>query len=259
MYKFAANLSMLFNEVDFIDRFKLAAQYGFKGVEYMSPYAYPKEQLAELLQELGLKQVLFNMPAGNREKGDRGLACQPSRMNEFRESVDIALDYAKALSCTTINCLAGIAEPGVSLGDLHKTYVDNLTYCCMKARAYGINIVIEPLNPVDFPGFFLLRTDQAAAIVDQVGAPNLGIEYDVYQAQMSEGNLVNTIRQFLPKIWHMQIADVPTRAEPGTGEIRFEYLFSELTKMGYSYWIGCDYHPSGPDHFDWLNQFTLQV
>lgn len=257
MYQFAANLSMLFNEVDFITRFKLASQYGFKGVEYMSPYAFPKEQIVEQLQKYKLNQVLFNMPAGNREKGDRGIACQPSRVGEFRESVDIAVDYAAALSCPTINCLAGIAEPGVSWADLHRTYIDNLDYCCKKAQTHGINIVIEPLNPIDFPGFFLLRTDQAAAIVDEVGAPNLGIEYDVYHAQMSEGNLVNTIRMFLPKIWHMQVADVPTRAEPGTGEIRFDYLFSELAEMGYSHWIGCDYHPSGDAHFEWLKEFTL--
>ena len=259
MYQFAANLSMLFNEVDFIHRFELAAQHGFKGVEYMSPYAHPKEQIAELLENLKLKQVLFNMPAGNREKGDRGIACQPSRLNEFRESVDIALDYAVALKCPTVNCLAGIAESGVKTELLHQTYVENLAYCCKKAEPYGINIVIEPLNPVDFPGFFLLRTDQAAAIVDEVGASNLGIEYDVYQAQMSEGNLVNTIRQFLPRIWHMQVADVPSRAEPGTGEICFEYLFSELKEMGYSHWIGCDYHPSGPAHFDWLERLGLSL
>lgn len=259
MFKFAANLSMLFNEVDFINRFELAARHGFKGVEYMSPYIYPKEQMAEELHKFQLEQVLFNMPAGNREKGDRGIACQPSRVGEFRESVDIAIDYARALNCSTINCLAGIAESGVSVERLHSTYVENLAYCCKTSQAYGINIVIEPLNPVDFPGFFLLRTDQAAAIVDEVGASNLGIEYDVYQAQMSEGNLVNTIRQFLPKIWHMQIADVPTRAEPGTGEIRFKYLFDELVKMGYSHWIGCDYHPSGPAHFEWLKNFPGAV
>jgi hydroxypyruvate isomerase len=259
MYKFAANLSMLFNEVDFLDRFALAAQQGFKGVEYMSPYAHPKEQIAELLDQFKLKQVLFNMPAGNREKGDRGIACQPSRVSEFRDSVDIALDYAIALNCPTINCLAGIAEDNVSTAEHHKTYVENLTYCCNKAQALGINIVIEPLNPVDFPGFFLLRTDQAAAIVKEVGASNLGIEYDVYQAQMSEGNLVNTIRQFLPMIWHMQIADVPSRAEPDTGEIRFGYLFSELKEMGYAHWIGCDYHPSNPNHFEWLKKYSIEL
>jgi hydroxypyruvate isomerase len=255
MYKFAANLSMLFNEVEFIDRFGLAAKQGFKGVEYMSPYAHPKAQIAEELEKHQLKQVLFNMPAGNREKGDRGIACQPSRVGEFRESVDIALDYAQALNCSTINCLAGIRESGITFDAHHQTYVENLIYCCKKAQPLGINIVIEPLNPVDFPGFFLLRTDQAAGIINDVGELNLGIEYDVYQAQMSEGNLVNTIRRILPKIWHMQVADVPSRAEPGTGEVRFEYLFNELKKMGYSNWIGCDYHPSCKNHFDWMKHF----
>jgi len=259
MYKFAANLSMLFNEVDFIDRFALASQHGFKGVEYMSPYLHPKEQIAELLHKYKLEQVLFNMPAGNREKGDRGIACQPSRISEFRESVDIALDYARTLKCQTINCLAGISEPGVSAQEHHQTYVANLRYCTKKADVLGVNIVIEPLNPIDFPGFFLLRTDQAAAIVKEVGAQNLGIEYDVYQAQMSEGNLVNTIREFLPMIWHMQIADVLTRAEPGTGEIHFEYIFRELQCMGYSHWIGCDYHPLATNHFDWLQRFSLNL
>ena len=257
MLKFTANLSMLFNEHAFLDRFEAAARAGFKAVEYMSPYEHAPAAVASRLRDHGLQQVLFNMPSGDRPRGDRGIACQPARQAEFRASVPVALEYAQALGTSYINCLAGIAPPGVELAALHGTYVENVAHVCEEAAKVGVKVVIEPLNPHDFPGFFLTRTDQAAAIVAEVGAPNLGIEYDVYQAQMAEGNLAATVKRFLPLIWHMQVADVPTRAEPGTGEIRFDYLLAEIDRLGYTGWIGCDYHPSreGLEHLDWVRPY----
>jgi hydroxypyruvate isomerase len=257
MPKFAANLSMLFNEVGFLDRFEAAAKAGFRAVEYMSPYEHEANAIAARLRDNRLQQVLFNMPGGDRPRGDRGIACQPARKAEFRESVHLALKYAQAIGSTYINCLAGIAPPNVEREALHATYVENLGYTCEQAAQAGVKVVIEPLNTYDFPGFFLTRTDQAAEIVAEVGAPNLGIEYDVYHAQMAEGNLAATVRRFLPRIWHMQVADVPTRQEPGTGEIRFDYLFSEFDRLGYTGWIGCDYHPSAPgnEHLGWVRRY----
>src|ERR1043166_3744023 len=254
MLRFSAHLSMLFTEVDFLDRFEAAARAGFGGVEYMGPYDFDKRVIAELLQTHKLTQVLFNMPAGNRAAGDRGIACQPGRRAEFLDSVGLALDYAVALGCVQINCLAGNVPPDLAPQAAHETYVENLRYVAAHAARQNVRVVIEPLNPIDFPGFFLTRTDQAAAIVAEVGSPNLGIEYDVFHAQKSEGNLADTIERHFPLMWHLQIADVPTRQERGTGEIRFNYLFEQLERLGYGGWIGCDYHPSksGGRHLDWL-------
>jgi hydroxypyruvate isomerase len=259
MLRFAANLSMLFSDLEFLERFGAAAEAGFKGVEYLAPYQYDKQEIAGQLRRHGLKQALFNMPAGDRVAGDRGIACQPGRRDEFNQSITVALDYAVALECPVINCLAGIGPPDVPRAVLHQTYVENLRRAAAEAAKCGVRIVIEPLNPTDFPGFFLTRTDQAAAIVAEVGAPNLGIEYDVFHAQMAEGNLVNTLKRHMSLIWHMQVADVPTRQEPGTGEIRFDYLFQQIDALGYTGWIGCDYHPSGDghEHFGWLDELRL--
>lgn len=265
MPRFAANLSMLFNDVGFVDRFARAAQAGFQAVEFMSPYEHDPALLAARQREHGLRTVLFNLPGGDRPRGDRGIACQPERRDEFRASVTQALRYASTLGAEYVNCLAGIAPPRADPRELHATYVDNLRHLCAQADRQGLKVVIEPLNPTDFPGFFLTRTEQAAAIVAEVGAANLGIEYDIYHAQMAEGNLVATLRRYLPLIWHIQLADVPTRAEPGTGEIRFDYLLEELDRMGYAGWIGCDYHPSTSDdsHLAWLGAWreraTTQV
>lgn len=257
MPRFAANLSMLFNEVSFLDRFAAAANAGFNAVEFMSPYDHPPTEIAKRLSDHGLRQVIFNMPAGDRPRGDRGIACQPSRTAEFRDSVKVALDYAQTLGASYINCLAGIVPSDVSPDLARATYVENLVTVCEAARACQVKVVIEPLNPVDFPGFLLTRTDQAAAVIAETQAANLGIEYDVYHAQMAEGNLVSTIERHLSLIWHMQVADVPTRQEPGTGEIRFDYLFERVDSMGYEGWIGCDYHPSSPGvaHLDWLRRY----
>jgi hydroxypyruvate isomerase len=251
---------MLFSDLEFLDRFAAAAKFGFRGVEYLSPYEYKAKDIRRRLEEHDLRQVIFNMPAGNRAKGDRGIACQPSRREEFLESIPVALEYARELRADYINCLAGIVPAGLPVAEARETYVGNLREACAQAAAKNIKVVIEPLNAEDFPGFLLTRTDQAVSIIDDVGARNLGIEYDIYHAQKAEGNLTATLRRFLAQIWHVQIADVPTRQEPGTGEIRFDYIFSELDRLGYEGWIGCDYHPSSGDAaaLSWIAPYLSQ-
>ena len=258
MPRFAANLSMLFNDVDFVARFARAARAEFEAVEFMSPYEHDAHFLRQQLDEHQLQMILFNMPGGDRPKGDRGLGCLPHRRVEFQESVEVSIHYAQIMGSKFINCLAGIAPEGSEHAELEATYVNNLRFVCSEAKKIGLKVVIEPLNPWDFPRFFLTRTDQAADIVAKVGADNLGIEYDVYHAQMAEGNLTATVRRFLPLIWHMQVADVPTRAQPGTGEIRFDYLLRAFDQMGYQGWIGCDYHPTTEDdsHLNWLMELN---
>ena len=243
MPKFAANLTMLYNEVDFLDRFAAAAQSGFKGVEYLFPYAYPKEQLAERLHQHGLKQVLHNLPAGDWAKGERGNACLPDRVGEFQEGVGRAIDYARALGCTQINCLAGIAPAGVASGTIHGTFVANLRFAAEKLGAAGIKLLIEPVNTYDIPGFWLSRTQQALDVIRDVGSNNLYLQYDIYHMQRMEGELANTIKAHLPQIAHVQLADNPGRNEPGTGEINYRFLFGFIDAIGYEGWIGCEYKP----------------
>jgi hydroxypyruvate isomerase len=243
MIKLAANLTMLYNELDFLDRFDAAAKSGFKGVEYLFPYAYPKEQLAERLQRNGLVQVLHNLPAGDWAKGDRGVACDPARVAEFQEGVGKAIDYARALGCAQVNCLAGIAPPGVSSERLRSTLVANLRLAADELEAAGIRLLIEPINTYDMPGFFLSHTQQALDIIRDVGSQNLFVQYDIYHMQRMEGELANTIRSNLRQIAHIQLADNPGRNEPGTGEINYRFLFGFLEQSGYDGWIGCEYKP----------------
>jgi hydroxypyruvate isomerase len=245
MPKFAANLTMLYNEVDFLDRFAAAARSGFKGVEYLFPYAYPKEQLAERLHTHGLKQVLHNLPAGDWAKGERGNACLPDRVGEFQEGVERAIDYAKALGCTQINCLAGIAPAGVASEKIRGTFVANLRFAAEKLGAAGIKLLIEPVNTYDIPGFWLSRTQQALDVIRDVGSNNLYLQYDIYHMQRMEGELANTIKAYLPQIAHVQLADNPGRNEPGTGEINYRFLFGFIDSIGYEGWIGCEYKPKG--------------
>lgn len=244
MPKFAANLTMLFNEIDFLDRFQAAAEAGFKGVEYLFPYDYPKEVLAQKLEKFGLTQVLHNLPAGNWAGGERGIACLPDRVNEFREGVDRAIAYAQALSCKQINCLSGIVPAGACQNTAHRTFVDNLRFAADKLKAAGIRLLIEPINTYDIPGFFLCRTAQAIEIIDEVGSDNLFVQYDIYHAQRMEGELGNTIAKYLPRIAHIQLADNPGRNEPGTGEINYPWLFRHIDQLGYQGWIGCEYKPA---------------
>ena len=244
MPKFAANLTMLFNEVDFLDRFDAAAKAGFRGVEYLFPYAYDKNQLAEKLKTLKLTQVLHNLPAGDWAGGERGIACLPARVGEFQDGVGKAIEYATALGCRQINCLAGIAPAGVAPDMLRKTFVDNLRFAADKLKATGIRLLIEPINTFDIPGFYLSRTAQALEIMNDVGSDNLFLQYDVYHMQRMEGELAGSLKKNLSRIRHIQIADNPGRNEPGTGEINYSFLFKHIDQIGYDGWIGCEYKPA---------------
>lgn len=244
MPRFAANLSMLFTELPFMERFGAAAAAGFTGVEYLFPYAFAKEDLAAELARHGLVQVLHNLPAGNWEAGERGIACDPARVAEFREGVARAIDYATALGCTQVNCLAGIAPAGVSAEVLRQTFVANLRFAAAQLKEAGIRLLIEPINSFDIPGFYLNRTAQAAEILDEVGSDNLFIQYDIYHAQRMEGELAATVAKHLPRIAHIQLADNPGRHEPGSGEIHYPWLLRHIDGLGYTGWIGCEYKPA---------------
>jgi len=244
MPKFNANLTMLFNEVDFLDRFEAAAQAGFKGVEYLFPYPYPKEQLAEKLARHRLIQVLHNLPAGEWAKGERGIACLPQRVGEFQDGVAKAIEYATVLGCKQVNCLAGIAPSGVAAEKVQETFAANLKFAADELKGAGIRLLIEPCNTRDIPGFYLNHSKQALAIIDQVGSDNLHLQYDIYHMQVMEGDLAPTIQHNLARIPHMQLADNPGRNEPGTGEINYPFLFQFIDKLGYAGWIGCEYKPA---------------
>ncbi|WP_394064047.1 hydroxypyruvate isomerase [Alcaligenes sp. WGS1538] len=258
MPKFAANLTMLFNEHDFLDRFQAAADAGFKGVEYLFPYAYDKQQLAEQLQKHGLTQVLHNLPAGNWDGGERGIAVLPERVGEFQDGVGRAIEYATALGCKQVNCLAGKVPAGLDADTAHKTFVDNLQFAAGKLKDAGIRLLVEPINTYDIPGFYLNRTEQAAALLQDVGSDNLFIQYDIYHAQRQEGELANTIKKHLDRIAHIQLADNPGRNEPGTGEINYAWLFKYIDGTGYDGWIGCEYKPAGitKDGLGWIQALT---
>jgi hydroxypyruvate isomerase len=244
MPRFAANLSMLFTEVDFLDRFAAAAEAGFSGVEYLFPYDFPVEELKARLDANKLEQVLFNLPAGDWGKGERGIACHPDRVEEFRAGVDKAIAYAKVLGNQQINCLAGIRPQGPDCATVEKTFVDNLRYAADKLAGAGIRLVMEAINTRDIPGFYLNNTQQALAIRDKVGSTNLYLQYDIYHMQIMEGDLARTVESNLASINHVQLADNPGRNEPGTGEINYRFLFEHLDRIGYQGWIGCEYKPA---------------
>jgi len=243
MVKLAANLTMMFGEVDFLDRFEAAPKAGFHGVEYLFPYPYKKEQLLERLQKTGLTQVLHNLPAGDWAAGERGVACLPDRVGEFQEGVGRAIEYATTLGCKQINCLSGIPPKGASLDQVRETFTGNLKFAAKALEAAGIRLLIEPINTRDIPGFYLCHTAQALEIIDAVGSPNLSLQYDMYHMQIMEGDLAPTIQRNLARIGHMQLADHPGRHEPGTGEINYPFLFQFIDKLGYAGWIGCEYKP----------------
>ena len=243
MPKLCANLSLLYTELDFMDRFAAASKSGFKGVEYLFPYAYPKAQLVDALARNKLVQVLHNMPPGDWAKGDRGIACQPDRVGEFQDGVGKAIAYATALGCKQVNCLAGLAPQGVAPDKVRATFVANLKFAAEKTKAAGIRLVTEPVNNRDIPGFYLNRSQQALEIMDEVGSDNLWLQYDIYHMQIMEGNLARTIEANLARINHMQLADNPGRHEPGTGEINYPFLFDWIDRIGYAGWIGCEYNP----------------
>ncbi|MBY4678154.1 hydroxypyruvate isomerase [Marinobacterium arenosum] len=244
MPRLAANLSMLFTEVDFLDRFAAAAQAGFKGVEYLFPYDFDAEQIKQKLADNGLEQVLFNLPAGDWAAGERGIACHPDRVEEFQAGVDQAIAYAQVLGNRQINCLAGIQPEGVTAEAVEATFVANLKFAAEKLKQAGIKLVVEAINTRDIPGFFLNNTKQALAIRDAVGSDNLYLQYDIYHMQIMEGDLAPTIQANLQAINHIQLADNPGRHEPGTGEINYRFLFDFIDQQGYQGWIGCEYKPS---------------
>jgi hydroxypyruvate isomerase len=241
--RFDANLTLLYTEHDFMDRFAAAADDGFMGVECQFPYAFEKARLAERLSAANLEQVLFNLPAGDWAAGDRGIACHPDRTAEFREGVSTAIVYAEALSCTRVNCLAGKIPAGVSYETARRTFVDNLIFAASELAGAGVTLLIEPVNTYDIPGFFLSGTARALEIIEDVGSRNLKLQYDVYHMQRTEGELASTLAKHLASIAHVQIADNPGRHEPGTGEINYPFLFEHLDRSGYAGWVGCEYLP----------------
>jgi hydroxypyruvate isomerase len=258
MPKFAANLSMLFGELDFLDRFAAAAAAGFRGVEYLFPYDYPKQAILEPLARHDLQQVLFNLPAGNWAAGERGTACHPDRRDEFQIGIERAVEYATALGCRQVNCLAGIAPRAVEPGRLRDTLVANLRLAAERFMDAGIRLLIEPINARhDIPGFYLSGTDQALEVIAEVGSDNLFLQYDVYHMQIMEGDVARRIEQHLPSIAHVQIADNPGRHEPGTGELNFDFLLAHLDRIGYAGWIGCEYRPLRATlaGLDWMSRF----
>lgn len=244
MAKFAANLSMLFTELPFLDRFEAAAKAGFKAVEFLFPYAWTAEEIKQRLDDHGLTLVLHNLPAGDWDAGERGIACHPDRVEEFRAGVVKAIAYAKVLGVGQLNCLAGKAPAGVSDPLLHQTLVDNLKFAANALQAAGLRLLIEPINSFDIPGFYLNFTSQALSILDEVGADNAFVQYDIYHAQRMEGELAATMQKHFARIGHIQLADNPGRNEPGTGEINYTFLFRHLERIGYSGWIGCEYKPA---------------
>jgi hydroxypyruvate isomerase len=233
---------MLFNEVGFLDRFDAAAKAGFKGVEYLFPYDFKADEIVAKLKANNLTQVLHNLPAGNWGGGERGIAVLPDRVDEFKAGVDKAIEYATALGCKQVNCLAGIAKD-VDPKKAHETFVANLKFAAPKLKAAGIKLLIEAINTRDIPGFFLTSTKQALKVIDEVGSDNLFVQYDIYHMQIMEGDLAKTMEANLSKIAHIQLADNPGRNEPGTGEINYPFLFDYIDKLGYSGWIGCEYKP----------------
>ncbi|WP_099608134.1 hydroxypyruvate isomerase [Vibrio coralliilyticus] len=257
MAKFAANLSMLFTEVDFLERFDAAAQAGFSGVEYLFPYAFDAEQIKQKLEQNNLTQVLFNLPAGDWDAGDRGIACDPSRIEEFQSGVALAIQYAKVLGNTQVNCLAGITPAGVSRQDAHAAFVINLRYAAQALQEAGLRLVIEAINTRDIPGFFLNTTEQAKAVIKEVGSDNLFIQYDIYHMQIMEGDLAPTMSANIGQIAHVQLADNPGRHEPGTGEINYPFVLKHLDELGYQGWVGCEYKPktTTTEGLDWLNLY----
>ena len=259
MPQFAANLSMMYPDMDFLDRFEAAAKDGFKAVEYLFPYAYAAEELAARLKGNGLQQVLFNMPPGGIddastldawEKGDRGTACLPGREAEYKAGVNRAMRYAEILDCPRIHAMAGVLPAGVSRDQAQAALVANLKWSCQAVRAQGLDVLLEPINLRGIPGFFVNRQDHAHEILAQVNEPNLKVQMDLFHCQIVEGDVTTKLERYFPtgKVGHLQIADVPLRHEPGTGELNWPYVFDLIDRLsaewGWEGWIGCEYVPA---------------
>ncbi|CAJ4459422.1 hydroxypyruvate isomerase [Burkholderia pseudomallei] len=243
MPRFAANLTMMYNEHAFLERFAAAARDGFKAVEYLFPYEFPAAELKARLDAHGLVQALFNAPPGDWAAGERGIASLPGREDEFRRAIDTALDYAHVIGNDTLHVMAGLIAPTQDRARHRDVYLRNLAHAAEAARAQNVTIVIEPINPRDMPGFFLNRQDDAQAICREVGAPNLLVQFDCYHCQIVEGDLAMKLKRDIAGIGHIQIAGVPQRHEPDVGEIHYPYLFELIDVLGYDGWIGCEYRP----------------
>jgi 2-dehydrotetronate isomerase len=250
MPRFAANLSMLYPEHAFLDRFAAAARDGFRGVEFLFPYEFDARELAARLRDHGLQQALFNAPPGDWNQGERGLACLPGREQEFRDGIVRALRYAEALDCPRVHVMAGLVPAGQDRAALRPTYLDNLRWAAREAARQGVNLLLEPINPRDIPGFFLNRQDEAHQLLSEIAAINVQVQMDLYHCQVVEGDLAMKIRHYLPggRVGHFQIAGVPERHEPDVGEVNYAYLFDVIDEVAASSqwegWIGCEYRPA---------------
>jgi 2-dehydrotetronate isomerase len=261
MPQFAANLSMMFTEAPFLDRFAAAAEADFNGVEYLLPYDFPAEVLLERLHKHSLESVLFNLPAGNWAGGERGVTCIPGREEEFRAGVATAIEYATRLKTSRVHAMAGIVPQDANPGAVQATYLSNIRYAAAELANHGITLLIEAINTRDIPGYYLNTQAQAYAILEEVAAPNLMMQMDLYHMQIMEGDLAVKLRRYAPHCGHVQIAGVPGRNEPDTGEILYSYLFDLLDELGYNGWIGCEYRPAGKtvDGLGWLNRRSARI
>jgi hydroxypyruvate isomerase len=244
MPKFAANLSLMFTEVPFLERFEAAATAGFQAVEFLFPYEHEAQDIARQLAAHRLHNVLFNLPPGDWAAGERGIAALPRRQAEFRQGVADALRYAAALGTPNLHAMAGLVPAGAERAACRAVYVENLRHAAAECARHGITLLIEPINQRDMPGYFLSYQGEAHATREEVGAPNLKVQMDLYHAQIMEGDLAVKLKQYLPHIGHIQIAGVPERHEPDTGEVNYPYLFRLLDELGYDGWLGCEYWPA---------------
>jgi hydroxypyruvate isomerase len=261
MPNFAANLSMMFQEHAFLDRFEAAARAGFRGVEFLFPYEYPVAELRVRLGEHKLTQALFNLPPGDWSKGERGVAIFPGREAEFRGYVAQAIDYARELGCKQLHMMAGIVPAGADTASLERTYIENIRYAAAQMKAHGIRTLLEPLNTIDNPGYFLTSIEQTRRIMELVGSDNVYLQLDLYHRQMMQGNLAQTIEKHLPVSSHIQIAGVPGRHEPNVGEINYPFLFDLIDRLGYRGWIGCEYRPKGvtTNGLGWAGAYAIRA
>lgn len=259
MPNFAANISMLYGECDFLERFSAAKRDGFTAVEFLFPYPFDLNQLVDVLRSNDLALVLHNLPAGNWDKGERGIACLSDRIGEFQDGVESAIEYAKALGCPQVNCLIGIPPAAADRDAIYGVVVDNLAFGAKKLKEAGLRLLIEPINRFDIPGFWLSTAEQAVRLIEEIGADNLFLQYDIYHQQRTSGELAETFRRHQQRISHIQIADNPGRNEPGTGEINFPFLFDLLDREGYAGWIGCEYKPltTTSAGLGWAKEMTL--
>ncbi len=259
MPRFCANLTMMFNEHPFLDRFAAASAAGFTAVEFLFPYDHVAAEIRARLDDHGLEQILFNMPPGDWGVGERGLASLPGRAAEFRDGVKRALDYAAVLGTKRLHCMAGLVPAGTAQGTAASLYAANLAWACEQASAAGVLVVIEPINHRDMPGFFLNTTDQGAAVVEAIGRDRLALLFDVYHCQVTEGDVTSRLAKLLPLVGHIQVADVPARNEPGTGELNWRYVFDRMDALGYAGWVGCEYRPARDtvSGLGWIAEFRV--